>query len=274
MIAREDSVVAGRGDMDFEILMSCMNQEDFTLIDQSNIKTNVLAINQCGREGMREEQQDGVVRRMLDSPQKGLSRSRNMALQHARGDFCLIADDDETFVEDVEQIVLRAFRETGADIVAFELQNYPKRIKKTVHRVKKFESLKLSSCQLALRRRAILDVGLEFDVHLGAGTGNGAGEENKFLWDAFRAGLKVYYYPAHIARLVLGGSSWFSGYDWEYFYKRGKVTSYYMGRFWGAVYAAFFVVTKRSLYKKDCGFWEALCASVKGICSEKNFSDI
>lgn len=260
--------------MDFEILMSCMNQEDFTLIDRSNIRTNVLAVNQCGREGAREESLDGVLRRMLDSSQKGLSRSRNMALQHAKGDFCLIADDDETFLEDVEQTVLRGFRETGADIVAFELQDYPKRLKKTVHRVKKFESLKLSSCQLALRRRSILDAGLEFDVHLGAGTGNGAGEENKFLWDAFRAGLKVYYYPTCIARVARGESSWFSGYDRDYFYKRGKVTSYYMGRFWASVYAAYFVVTKRGLYRKDCGFWEALWASVKGICSEKNFGTI
>lgn len=100
--------------------------------------------------------------------------------------------------------MLRAFRETGADIVAFDLEDYPKRLKKTVHRVGKFESLKLSSCQLALRRKAILEAGLAFDVHLGAGTENGAGEENKFLWDAFRAGLKVYYYPAYIARLAQG----------------------------------------------------------------------
>lgn len=266
--------VAGRDDMEFEILMSCMNQEDFALIDQSNIRTNVLIVNQCGRDGMREETRDGVSRRMLDSSQKGLSRSRNAALQHARGEFCLIADDDETFAEDVEQIVLRAFRETGADIVAFDLEDYPKRLKKTVHRVGKFESLKLSSCQLALRRKAILEAGLTFDVHLGAGTENGAGEENKFLWDAFRAGLKVYYYPAYIARLAQGDSSWFSGYDREYFYKRGKVTSYYMGRFWASAYAAYFVVTKRGLYRKDCGFWEAIRASVKGICSEKNFGDI
>lgn len=170
--------------------------------------------------------------------------------------------------------MLRAFRETGADIVAFDLEDYPKRLKKTVHRVGKFESLKLSSCQLALRRKAILEAGLAFDVHLGAGTENGAGEENKFLWDAFRAGLKVYYYPAYIARLAQGDSSWFSGYDREYFYKRGKVTSYYMGRFWASAYAAYFVVTKRGLYRKDCGFWEAIRASVKGICSEKNFGDI
>ena len=76
--------VAGRDDMEFEILMSCMNQEDFALIDQSNIRTNVLIVNQCGRDGMREETLDGVSRRMLDSSQKGLSRSRNAALQHAR----------------------------------------------------------------------------------------------------------------------------------------------------------------------------------------------
>lgn len=259
--------------MEFEILMSCMNQEDFSLIDQSNIRTNVLAVNQCGRDGMREETRDGVLRRMLDSSQKGLSRSRNAALQHARGEFCLIADDDETFAEDVEQIVLRAFRETGADIMAFDLEDYPKRLKKTVHRVKKFESLRLSSCQLAFRRRAILDANLAFDVHLGAGTENGAGEENKFLWEAFRAGLKVYYYPAYIARLGQETSTWFSGFNRDFFYRRGRVTSYYMGKPLALLYAAYFVAAKYGRYRKECSFGEAVRSSVKGIYSEKDFGD-
>lgn len=262
-----------RSSMDFEILMSCMNQEDFALANQSNIHTNVLIVNQCGREGMLEEEQEGAVRRMLCSAQKGLSRSRNMALQHARGEICLIADDDEVFVDDVEQIILSAFRKTGADIVAFDLYDCPKKLKKTVHKVKKFESLKLSSWQLAFRRKAIVDAGLEFDIHLGAGTGNGGGEENKFLWDAIGAGLKVYYYPAYIARLTQGESTWFFGFDRDYFYRRGRVTRYYMGKMWAFLYALFFVVTKYSRYKKDCSFREALKASMKGICSEKNFGD-
>lgn len=259
--------------MDFEILMSCMDQEDFSLADKSNVRSNVLLVNQCGREGAWEEQRDGFCRRMLCSAGKGLSRSRNLALENARGKFCLIADDDETFVDDVEQVVLKGFRETGADILAFDLYDYPKKLKKTVHRVKKFESLRLSSCQLALRREAVAEAGLSFDVHLGAGTGNGGGEENKFLWDAFRAGLKVCYYPAYIARLAQEESTWFSGFDRAFFYRRGRVTSYYMGRFWAFAYAAYFLAAKYGRYRKDCGFWEALGASVKGICSEKDFGD-
>ena len=42
---------------------------------------------------------------------------------------------------------------------------------------------------------------LHFDVLLGSGTGNGAGEENKFLIDAYNAGLSIFYYPLEISSL-------------------------------------------------------------------------
>ena len=258
----------------FEILMSCMNQKDFSLTDQSNIHSDIVVVNQCDRDEIIEEVKGESHRRMVCSTLRGLSRSRNLAMECAKADIVLFADDDEVFVDDVKKTVLQAFEETGADIIAFDLYNYAKSLKKQVHKLHLFETLKVSSCQIACRRDAIVKNRIMFDVNLGAGTPSGSGEENKFLWDAYKAGLSIYYYPAYIATLNGNESTWFEGFNKAYFFKRGKITSYYMGKVLSLVYAGYFLITKHHLYKQECSFMEAFRSLMKGIRSEKNFGDI
>ncbi len=263
-----------RDNMTFEILMSCMNQKDFALVDRANIHSNILVVNQCDRDEEQRALDGEKYRKMICSTQRGLSRSRNLALEHAKGDILLFADDDEIFVDEVEKIILDAFHTVEADIIAFDLYNYPKNLKKKVRKLYRLETLKVSSCQIACKREAIEKAKLRFDVNLGTGTSNGAGEENKFLWDAYKAGLSIFYFPCYIASLSEKESTWFSSFDKEYFYKRGKVTGYYMGKLWAIFYAVYFVIFKYRIYKRDCSFREALISILKGIYSEKNLSDI
>ena len=259
--------------LSFEILMSCMHQKDFSLVTQSNITTDVLMINQCDEEAVYEEIKNGRRHRMICNKQRGLSRSRNLALKNSNADVVLFADNDEEFVDNIEKVVLTAFQELDADIIAFDLRNYEKGLKKEIHKVHLLETLKVSSLQIACKRKAITRNGICFDINLGAGTPNGGGEENKFLWDAYKAGLKIYYYPVYIATLNSGESTWFEGFNKEYFYKRGKVTAYYMGTVWAFIYAVYFVVTKYHRYKKDCSFHEAFSEILRGMKSGKNFSN-
>lgn len=260
--------------MTFEILMSCMNQKDFTLAYQANIHSNILMVNQCDTDKILQETDGEKHKKMICSTQRGLSRSRNLALEYAEGDILLFADDDEIFEDEAEKIILDAFHAVDADIIAFDLHNYPKNFKREIRKLHLLETLKISSCQIACKREAIERAKLKFDINLGAGTPNGAGEENKFLWDAYKAGLSVFYVPRCIASLREKESTWFSRFDREYFYKRGKVTGYFMGRLWALIYASYFVVFKYRIYKQDCSFKEALIFMLKGIYSEKNFSDI
>lgn len=258
----------------FEILMSCMHQKNFSLIDESNIHSNVLMVNQCDEDAIYVENKESSYRKMICTTQRGLSKSRNMALEHATGDIILFADDDEWFEDSVEDIVLGAFDTINADIIVFDIYDYEKGLKRTIHKLNLLETLKISSCQIACKRESIGKKGVKFDVNLGAGTPNGAGEENKFLWDAHKAGLTILYYPKYIVRLTDSKSTWFEGFTRNYFYKRGKVTGYFMGKGLASAYALYFAVTKYRLYKKECSFVETIISLMKGIYSEKNSSNI
>lgn len=258
----------------FEILVSCMHQRDLSLVDQSNVRSNILLVNQCDKDELQEIFRDGRRIRMISSTERGLSRSRNMALRNTDADIILLADDDEVFEDKVENIILQGFEMTNADIIAFDLSNYPKNLKKKTHRLNRLELLRVASCQIACRVKSLKEAKLEFDVNLGAGTPNGGGEESKLLWDAHKLGLKIFYCPVCIGSLREKESTWFDGFNKEYFYKRGRVTSYYMGNTFALVYALYFLFTKHRMYKPDCCFRDAFTFLMKGISSEKDFGNI
>lgn len=257
-------------DNSLEVLISCMNQSDISLVEKSKITTDVLMINQCNTDGEFFAEKDNQRIRKLDVNQRGLSNSRNLALDNAIGDICLICDDDEEMQPDYKQTIERAFEELPqADIIIFLVKNHACKLKKKIYCLSKLDCLKVCSWQIAFRRKKILDAGIRFDPQLGAGTVQGCGEENKFLLDCLNAGVSIYHHPSHIASVKQEESTWFHGYNKNFFYQRGVVTTYMLGRSLALLYAFYYVVRKRSMYKQDCSSLMALWCLLKGIFSNE-----
>ena len=59
-----------RDNMTFEILMSCMNQKDFALVDRANIHSNILVVNQCDRDEEQRALDGEKYRKMICSTQR------------------------------------------------------------------------------------------------------------------------------------------------------------------------------------------------------------
>ena len=91
------------------LLMSVMHQDNFDIAYKTGIKSDLLIVNQCDRNDYTEINVEGYLWRMISTTERGLSKSRNMALKNARGDVCLFCDDDETMVTDYANIILNAF---------------------------------------------------------------------------------------------------------------------------------------------------------------------
>lgn len=204
--------------MQLEVLISCMNQKDTSIVQKSKLTGDVLIINQCEIESQEQIYRGNQRIRMVSTNQRGLSNSRNLAIHLSDRDICLLCDDDEVFEEDYESIVLESFEKLrDADIIAFDVSHKKTRLKSKTQRIRWLKSLKLSSVQLAFRRKSVIERMCFFDSHMGAGSGNGCGEENKFLWDCLKKGLTIYYVPRTIAGLLTKDSTWFSVYDKNFF---------------------------------------------------------
>lgn len=257
--------------MKFQHLIACMNEHDFDVIWRSHIKSNALIINQCSDYPQIDTVSiDGFTVKKISTNDRGLSKSRNLALKNAEGEICLICDDDEIFIENYEDIILSSFEQNPkADIIAFAL-DYPR---------KKFSSkpgwrsylgaMKISSVQIAFRRKKIIESGVTFDELMGAGTGHGCGEEIKFLFDCLKKGLKLYYCPEIIAKVNTDSSTWFNGYSKSYFYYRGWSNKKILGIFFGLLYSLEYSIAKHKLYKNDISFWNSIYFQCLGLISDK-----
>lgn len=92
-----------------EVLMSVMHQASFDIAYKTGIRSDLLIINQCDKEDYQELIIDGYLWRMISTTERGLSKSRNMALNHAKGDICLFCDDDETMSQGYVDTISKAF---------------------------------------------------------------------------------------------------------------------------------------------------------------------
>lgn len=257
--------------MKIELLLSCMHQFDFSIVEKSNIKSDTLIINQCDK--------DSIIKRsnfynnevsfealMINTIQKGLSKSRNMAISHAQGDICIIADDDESFVENYYDIIKNAYNENpSADLIAFSVVREGKSYPKKSFQINYLHALRISSVQITFRRESIINKSINFDETMGAGSGNGGGEENKFLFDCIRKGLQIYYCPKVIAIVNSSNSVWYEGFNEKYFLDKGWAFKKIMGGFLGFLNIIRFVIMKYPFYKKEIGLSTALINGIRGV---------
>lgn len=263
--------------MNLEVLISCMNQQDMKIAERTGIQTDTLIINQCPQSEilneMKSDQKTTEVKnqahvniRMLDTSTRGLAKSRNLAIQHAVGDVCLLCDDDEQLDSSYEKIILKAYEALpDADIICFRISNQPSRLKQETQRLTKWTAMRIASWQITFRRESILKSGTRFDEDMGAGTGNGGGEEVKFLRDCIGAGLKAYYVPVDIGIVAQTESTWFRGFDQDFFYKRGITNRYMLGLPISILYAVYYTLVKRDLYKEYVTPWQSFKYTVDGI---------
>lgn len=252
--------------MKVEILLSCMNQQDGQLLAQSRITGDAVMINQCGREDYAEYSTEKGVARVYGSADRGLTKSRNLAIEKSLADICMLSDDDEQFLPDYEDRIREAYRELPqADVIVFQIENWPTSLGDKQRQLKFPHTMKVSSVQISFRRASLLRTGVRFDPLLGSGSGNGAEEELKFLLDCQKNGLKIYYVPVTVARLLQSESAWFSGFDEEFFYRRGGTTRYILGLPVSLLYALYYIVRKRRLYGAYLSPGKALKAIFRGI---------
>ena len=192
---------------------------------------------------------------------RGLSKSRNLAIRNSDADICMISDDDLVYVDDYEEIVKTQFElYPDADIITFQVEGIEEKFKDYHNKMRKLNyltSMKVSSVEIAFKRSSIVKNNIYFDENFGAGAKYQMGEENIFLTQCIRMGLKVIYIPIKIADLHMGESSWFKGCNKDYFISKGAQFTA-MSRLLSIPYIIQFALRKHKLYRIDMNLVNSL----------------
>lgn len=261
--------------MRLQVLLSAMHLDGYGYIGKLNITGDAVIINQCGRESDEVIRENGREVRFLCTKERGLSRSRNRAIREAEADICILCDNDVVYKDGYEKEILSWFEKyPDADILVFFIKR-PERGQPVSDRVKKMNYLsvmKIFSPEIAFRRDSVKN--LKFQECFGAGAEYAMGEENIFLYDALRAGLKILYIPVQIAELMHTESTWFAGYTDKFFRDRGA-NYYAMTRHFYWLLILQFAFRKYKLYKSDNKLFHALGMMFRGkkeYKAHENFS--
>lgn len=249
--------------MTLQVLLSAMHLADESYLDTLHVVSDAVVINQCDRTSRKDISRSMAGRtqhvRYIESTQRGLSVSRNMAIRNAQADICILCDNDVEYVDGYEEMILSAFADhPEADLIVFYIRrkekpqpNYP--AKRWMHYL---SVLKIFSPEIAFRRKSV--EGIAFDESFGAGSGKYLmGEENIFLYDCLKAKKKILYMPLMIATLREEESTWFTGYDKAFFISRGAGYAA-MSRIFSYLLIWQFALRKRNLYKDNMGMFSAL----------------
>ncbi|MDO4740179.1 MAG: glycosyltransferase family A protein [Eubacteriales bacterium] len=185
-------------------------------------------INQCGRTGERTVSFSGCEFPVCDSDRRGLSRSRNMALERAQAEFLWLCDDDVAVDPAAEQTILSAFAaHPEADAIAFNVPSdtpdRPQRPIEQEHPLLLRNSMRYPSYRFVYRLASLRKAGLRFDERFGSGSTFSNGEDSLFTAACLKAGLKLVAVPKEIARVRHADSGWFSGYDEKYLRDKGAL---------------------------------------------------
>ena len=259
------------------VLISCMHQEDDSIIKKSNLQTDAVVVNQCDRDCIEDyfflnKDNKRCHVKFICTTERGLSRSRNMAIKNAiDADICLLSDDDERFEDDYENKIKEAYTQyPEADFISFACNRigytYPTDWKKMNLK----DILKTSSIQITFRREVVLLHNLQFDEKMGSGTGNGAGEENKFMMDCKKKGCKMLYCPSVITTLLSSNSLWHNGVDDKYLRNRGWSSRRILGPFIGYIFIWYNILNHRhSFVSKDYSLWSVIKCVHQGFFEKR-----
>ena len=215
--------------MTIQLLIATMHQDDYSLLDRINLQSEAVVINQCDRESNYIFSVNGHKVTWINTLERGLSRSRNMALKNATADLCVICDDDEVLSDNYPEMINNAYSNLpDADLIVFNVNrigwNEQERIFIKSGKVRRFKTY--GSVHLTFRRERINQKQIVFNTDFGAGSGKYTSAEDAiFCRSCHLNGLKMYTYPGILCSVTCEESTWFKGYDEHYFYDVGAYLS-------------------------------------------------
>lgn len=255
-----------REDITVELLISTMHQTDHHLVKKMNIFTDAVVINQCGRTGYEEFQYNGHTVRWFDSEERGVGKSRNMALIVATADICVFADDDMVYDDDALQAVMSAFTRLGdAAMVIFNVRGLGKEIDGT-RRLHIWNASRYGTFRMAVWRSAIMRARISFSLLFGGGAKYSCGEDSLFISDCLRHHLKLYAVPDLLGTNLGGESTWFKGYTKKYFIDRGVLFAA-LNPYLAELYCVRFVLLRGNMFRGEVGGRQALKWMLIGVAN-------
>ncbi len=263
-----------------EILIATMHRTSLEFlkpmfINSGNEAFKILIVNQTTKDKLLKSDDPNI--RVVNAFETGLTQSRNLAIQHAVGDVCLIADDDVVYENGFHKHILEAHsKQPHADIITFQMtdddgnlyRDYPEIIHHNKDTVRTANSVVIS-----FKRKNLVQSNVRFNTNFGLGTTFQTGNEYVFLRNALKGQLQLTFVP----KVILSHPKFSSGTDVgsdKVLYARAAIFYKYSGLIgYLRLLKHVFMLWKTDHFNKD-QFWSKLKVGLKGIKDYKHLVKI
>lgn len=193
---------------DLEIVISTMNRTNLDFLVPMFpfghfSYFSILIINQTQEDNLLISNFPSV--RVVNSFDRGLSKSRNVGLKNAKGKIILIADDDVVYKENFDQKIIEAHNKfPNASIISFCIEKsngelFNKYYLKAKYNLSFLQLFNVLSIEISINTQNIDKLELAFDENFGLGSHFEMGEEAIFLTDVKRRNYLLSFFPSIIA---------------------------------------------------------------------------
>lgn len=200
--------------------------------------------------------------RLIELTSFGVAKSRNVALEQAKGQFLVFADDDIEFdvsaldevIEHLENCTCSLVLGQASDLDGHLRKSYPTEIQWLT----RFNSARAATYEMLVDLVAIRNAGIRFDEQFGAGAKNYLGDEYIFICDLLDKNLRAHALPIVMAKhpVESSGSGWGNSKDLQ---ARALVFSRIFGPAAFVVRAAF-IWRNRNKVKGLSNYLRFICA--------------
>ena len=225
--------------MTFELLVAAVEKDVENLIDEMHINSDAIIVNQSDKDSLSRVVHGEHTITVINSKERGVGLSRNMAIDNATADIVLFSDEDIVYQDNYEKDVLTAFSKyPEASVITFNFDVDIRRrtyTNTTNHVVKWNNYGRYPAYAIAVKRQDILNKKICYSTLFGGGAKYSNGEDSLFLHDCLKAGLKIMAVTTRLGEEKYRESTWFKGYTEKFFFDRGVLYHFLYGNMAGVL---------------------------------------
>lgn len=246
--------------MSVQVLASVMFENSHELIRRMNLATDAVIVNQCDEDKVEDIEYKGRKIKFISTTERGVGKSRNLALSHATAEICIFADNDVVYAENFEEKVMQEFNKRAKNNVIFFSFREMRRAKKIYW----FNALKYPTPLIAFRLKQIREANITFSLLFGGGARYSAGEDSLFITDSIKAKLNLYDSGIVIGHFIETESTWFKGFTDKYFLDKGALY-YVMSKKYVFALCIQFAIRRGKMFSSEVSRVRALKLMFKGV---------
>ncbi|MCR5771601.1 MAG: glycosyltransferase family 2 protein, partial [Butyrivibrio sp.] len=108
---------------ELEVVISAVDQNTTTLAAAMNLQSDAIIVNQCHEFAYSEYTYRTHLIRCFHCDERGVGKSRNITITHARGEIILFSDEDILYREGYKEDILKEFAaHPEADMILFNMK--------------------------------------------------------------------------------------------------------------------------------------------------------